>query len=71
MVCESLNSIDIEACVKVKKIPLCLGRENVQPSLPAVKSIYIFNSKEWWESLEWENPDDKIVLLPFLTCYEL
>ncbi|GLT74376.1 hypothetical protein SLA2020_461790 [Shorea laevis] len=65
MVCESLNSINIHLCSKVKRIPLCLGRENGQP-LPAVKSICIFNPKKWWESLEWENPDDKIVLLPFL-----
>ncbi|GKV04868.1 hypothetical protein SLEP1_g16966 [Rubroshorea leprosula] len=71
MVCESLNSIKINSCLKVKRIPLCLGRENEQPSLPAVESIYIFDSKEWWESLEWENPDDKIVLLPFLKYIEL
>ncbi|GLT90501.1 hypothetical protein SLE2022_084290 [Rubroshorea leprosula] len=70
MVCESLNSINIHACVKVKRIPLCLVRENAQPSLPSVKYIYIFNSKKWWESLEWENPDDKIVLLPFLKYIE-
>ncbi|GKV27427.1 hypothetical protein SLEP1_g36600 [Rubroshorea leprosula] len=66
MICESLNSIHIETCVKVKRIPLCLGRENAQPSLPAVKYIHIENPKEWWESLEWVNPDDKIVLLPFV-----
>ncbi|GLT47607.1 hypothetical protein SLA2020_212930 [Shorea laevis] len=66
MVCESLNSITILTCSKVKRIPLCLGRENAEPSLPAVKFIYIKNPKEWWESLEWENPDDKIVLQPFL-----
>ncbi|GKV48842.1 hypothetical protein SLEP1_g55633 [Rubroshorea leprosula] len=68
MVCESLNSININACLKVKRIPLCLGRENAQPSLPAVKYISIFNPKKWWESLEWENPDDKNVILPFLQC---
>ncbi|GKV46890.1 hypothetical protein SLEP1_g53850 [Rubroshorea leprosula] len=66
MVCESLNRIAIEFSSKVKRIPLCLGRENAQPSLPAVESIYISNPTEWWESLEWENPDDKIVLLPLL-----
>ncbi|GLT90489.1 hypothetical protein SLE2022_084190 [Rubroshorea leprosula] len=66
MVCESLKSISIDVCVELKRIPLCLGRENAQPSLPAVKYIYIENPKEWWESLEWENPEDKIVLLPFL-----
>ncbi|GLT27946.1 hypothetical protein SLA2020_029090 [Shorea laevis] len=66
MVCESLNSIKINVCVKVKRIPFCLGRKNTQPSLPAVECISILNPKKWWESLEWENPDDKIVLLPFL-----
>ncbi|GKV52814.1 hypothetical protein SLEP1_g59374 [Rubroshorea leprosula] len=71
MVCESLNRIKINACVEVKRIPFCLRKENARPSLPAVKSIYIFNPKEWWESLEWENPDDKIVLLPFLQYDEL
>ncbi|GKV48847.1 hypothetical protein SLEP1_g55638 [Rubroshorea leprosula] len=71
MVCESLISIHIDTCVKVKRIPLCLGRENAQPSLPAVKSIYISNPNEWWESLQWENPDDKIVLLPFLKYNEI
>ncbi|GLT26873.1 hypothetical protein SLA2020_019130 [Shorea laevis] len=71
MVCESLSSINIYFCPKVKRIPLCLGRENVKPSLPAVKSIYIDNPNEWWESLEWENLDDKIVLLPFLKYNEL
>ncbi|GKV27423.1 hypothetical protein SLEP1_g36596 [Rubroshorea leprosula] len=63
MICESLNSIEILTCVKVNRIPLCLGREN---ALPAVKHISIFNPKKWWELLEWENPDDKNVLLPFL-----
>ncbi|GKV48838.1 hypothetical protein SLEP1_g55629 [Rubroshorea leprosula] len=66
MVCESLNKIKISHCPKVKRIPFCLGRENAQPSLPAVKSINIDNPNQWWNSLEWENPDDKIVLLPFL-----
>ncbi|GLT90468.1 hypothetical protein SLE2022_083980 [Rubroshorea leprosula] len=66
MVCESLNSITISFCWKVKRIPFCLKREIAEPSLPTVKYIYISNPKEWWDSLEWENPYDKIVLLPFL-----
>ncbi|GKV40423.1 hypothetical protein SLEP1_g48070 [Rubroshorea leprosula] len=69
MACESLNSINISFCPKVKRIPLCLGRENAQPSLLDGKFIYIDNPKEWWESLEWENPDE-IVLVPFLKYYE-
>ncbi|GKV27451.1 hypothetical protein SLEP1_g36623 [Rubroshorea leprosula] len=70
MVCESLNSIKISTSMKVKRIPFCLRRKNTQPSLPAVKCISILNPKKWWESLEWENPDDKIVLLPFLKYNE-
>ncbi|GLT32644.1 hypothetical protein SLA2020_072970 [Shorea laevis] len=66
MICDSLNSIFINVCDKVKRIPLRLGRENGQPSLPVMKEIHIQNPKEWWESVEWENPDDKNVLLPFL-----
>ncbi|GLT57121.1 hypothetical protein SLA2020_301130 [Shorea laevis] len=66
MVCESLNNIQISSCMNVKRIPFCLGRENGQPSLHAVKYIFIQNTKQWWESVEWENPDDKNALLPFL-----
>ncbi|GKV51096.1 hypothetical protein SLEP1_g57771 [Rubroshorea leprosula] len=66
MACDSLNSIYIIDCPKVKRIPLCLGRENGQPSLAAMKEIYIESKKKWWESLEWENPDDEYVFLPFI-----
>ncbi|GKV46162.1 hypothetical protein SLEP1_g53171 [Rubroshorea leprosula] len=66
MACDSFNSIYISNCPKVKRIPLCLGRENGQPSLAAMKEIHIQNPKEWWESLEWENPDDESILLPFI-----
>ncbi|GLU08534.1 hypothetical protein SLE2022_254410 [Rubroshorea leprosula] len=66
MACDSLNSIHIGNCPEVKRIPLCFGRENGQPSLAAMKQIHIENPKEWWESLEWENPEDKDVLRPFI-----
>ncbi|GLT32649.1 hypothetical protein SLA2020_073000 [Shorea laevis] len=66
MVCDSLNSIVISQCETVKRIPFCLGRDGCPFSLPAVKYISIFNPKEWWESVEWENPDNKNVLVHFL-----
>ncbi|GKV44992.1 hypothetical protein SLEP1_g52127 [Rubroshorea leprosula] len=69
MACDSLNSIYISNCPEVKRIPLCLGRENGQPSLAAMKGIYIKNPKEWWESLEWENPEDKYVLLRYIKYF--
>ncbi|GKV51092.1 hypothetical protein SLEP1_g57768 [Rubroshorea leprosula] len=61
MDCDSLNSICIKNCPEIRRIPLCLGRENRQPALPAIK-VEIYNPKEWWESVEWENPNDKNVL---------
>ncbi|GKV45002.1 hypothetical protein SLEP1_g52137 [Rubroshorea leprosula] len=66
MVCESLNAFEIRRCEKVKRIPFYLGRENGQPSFPAVEIILISNPKEWWEWVEWENPYDKNSLQPFL-----
>ncbi|GLT81326.1 hypothetical protein SLA2020_527160 [Shorea laevis] len=66
MVCDSLNYFSIGDCKKVKRIPFCLGRENGQPSLLAIEKIFIKNPEKWWESVEWENPDDKNVLLPLL-----
>ncbi|GKV51094.1 hypothetical protein SLEP1_g57770 [Rubroshorea leprosula] len=51
MDCVSLDSICIKNCPKVKRIPikripLCLGRENGLPALPAIK-VEIYNPKEW------------------------
>ncbi|GKV27467.1 hypothetical protein SLEP1_g36640 [Rubroshorea leprosula] len=60
-----LRILELQSLPELKRICPERGWENAQPSLPAVKSICIFNPKRWWESLEWENPDDKIVLQPF------
>ncbi|GKV02982.1 hypothetical protein SLEP1_g15352 [Rubroshorea leprosula] len=68
MVCDSLEKIGIVECPKLKRIPLCLpllpDGELCPP--PSFRRIYT-KSREWWESLVWDNPSTKDILLPFLT----
>ncbi|KAK7857011.1 hypothetical protein CFP56_019748 [Quercus suber] len=67
ILCDSLNSIEIEECPKLKRLPLSLRRINGQlSSLPS--SLQIKIEKERWELLEWDNHDMKMVLEP---CCEL
>ncbi|GKV32572.1 hypothetical protein SLEP1_g41166 [Rubroshorea leprosula] len=65
MVCDSLESIWINHCKCLRRIPLSLPLvDNAQPSPPpSLKKISI-NPEEWWESLEWDHPNAKEVLRP-------
>ncbi|XP_034891447.2 probable disease resistance protein At4g27220 [Populus alba] len=68
LICNALKEIRIVKCEKLMRMPICLPLlENGEPSPPPfLEDIYI-NSKEWWESLvEWEQPNAKDVLRPFL-----
>ncbi|PNS89989.2 hypothetical protein POPTR_019G020500v4 [Populus trichocarpa] len=70
VICDSLEYIEVDTCEKLERFPICLPLlENGQPSpLPSLRSIAIY-PKEWWESLaEWEHPNAKDVLLPFV-CF--
>uniref|UniRef100_A0A6N2KAG6 Uncharacterized protein n=1 Tax=Salix viminalis TaxID=40686 RepID=A0A6N2KAG6_SALVM len=67
LICDSLEGIDVRHC-ELKRMPICLPLlENGQPSPPAsLKVIWIY-PKEWWEStVEWEHPNAKDVLRPFV-----
>ncbi|GKV34481.1 hypothetical protein SLEP1_g42852 [Rubroshorea leprosula] len=57
LVCDSLKTLLIGDCPMLKRVPL-------SPS-PSLKEIKV-SSKESWESLEWEHPNAKDVLLPFV-----
>jgi len=48
-------------------MPLCLPvLDNGRPSPPpSLEEIYV-DPKEWWESVEWDHPNSKDALLPFL-----
>ncbi|GKV02979.1 hypothetical protein SLEP1_g15350 [Rubroshorea leprosula] len=71
MWCDSLEEIVIAGCPKVKRIPLHLPLlpDGVLCSPPSLTKIYM-KSKECWESLVWDNPSTKDILLPFLDLEE-
>ncbi|GKV33671.1 hypothetical protein SLEP1_g42147 [Rubroshorea leprosula] len=65
MVCDSIEEIWIIGCPELKRMPVQLPLlDNGQPSPPPrLREIIIDESKEWWESVEW---DHKYLLQPFL-----
>ena len=63
ILCDSLNSIEIYKCPKLKRLPLSLHLiDGERSSLPS--SLQIKIEKERWESLEWDNHEMKMVLEP-------
>ncbi|GKV31696.1 hypothetical protein SLEP1_g40367 [Rubroshorea leprosula] len=69
MVCNSIEKITISVCPELKRIPVQLPQlDNGQPSPPPhLREIKIReSSKEWWESVEWDHPNAKNLLQPFL-----
>ena len=68
LICDSLERIEISNCEKLRRLPICLPLlENDQPSPPpSLKNITAY-PEEWWESVvEWEHPNAKDVLRPFV-----
>ncbi|GLT31091.1 hypothetical protein SLA2020_058540 [Shorea laevis] len=66
MICDSIEQIVIWKCGELKRIPVQLPLlDNGEPSPPpSLEGIWIDEeSKEWWESVEW---DHKNLLQPFL-----
>ena len=71
LICDSLQLIQVTNCEKLKRMGICLPLlENGQPSPPpSLKKIKIYPD-EWWETVvEWEHPNAKDVLLPFV-CFQ-
>ncbi|XVF18898.1 hypothetical protein REPUB_Repub11eG0063100 [Reevesia pubescens] len=67
MVCDSLEILAIDYCEKLKRIPLYLplfedGRPSPPPSLQEIR----VTPKQSWENMEWDHPDAKSLLQPFL-----
>jgi len=64
----SIEDTTVRCCKKLKRIPICLPLlENGQPSPPpSLAKIHAY-PKEWWETVvEWEHPNAKDVLRPFV-----
>ncbi|GKV38360.1 hypothetical protein SLEP1_g46276 [Rubroshorea leprosula] len=67
LICDSIKSLEIGNCEKLKRIPLHLSSlDNGQP--PSLKRIEV-DTKEHWESLEWHQSNAKDVLLPSVYFY--
>ncbi|GKV45799.1 hypothetical protein SLEP1_g52843 [Rubroshorea leprosula] len=63
LICDSINGLLIQNCKKLKRIPLNLSSlDNGQP--PSLKQIEL-DTKERWESLEWDQSNAKDVLSTF------
>ncbi|GLT94922.1 hypothetical protein SLE2022_126330 [Rubroshorea leprosula] len=64
LICDSLQLLTIRDCKELKRIPLHLPQlDNAQPN-PLLKRISV-SPKEWWELLEWNQPNAKDTLSPF------
>ncbi|GKV13104.1 hypothetical protein SLEP1_g24171 [Rubroshorea leprosula] len=71
LICDSIQSLTISECEKLKRIPLNFPLlDNTQSSHPpSLKEIVVF-PKEWWESLEWDHPNAKDILFPFCKVWK-
>jgi disease resistance protein RPS2 len=68
LICDSLKEIRIVKCKMLKRMGICLPLlENGEPSPPpSLRRIEVY-PEEWWESVvEWEHPNAKDVLRPFV-----
>ncbi|GLU24209.1 hypothetical protein SLE2022_401610 [Rubroshorea leprosula] len=65
LICDSIESLRIAHCEKLKRIPLNFALlDNAQSSHPPSLKKITVGPKEWWESLEWDHPNAKDILLP-------
>ncbi|XP_058106510.1 disease resistance protein SUMM2-like [Magnolia sinica] len=59
LICPSLINIAIMSCHRLKKIPLSLGNST------SYVVGNVVGSKDWWDALEWDDPNTKSLLQPF------
>ncbi|XVF78218.1 hypothetical protein PTKIN_Ptkin14bG0112600 [Pterospermum kingtungense] len=70
IICDSVEQIDIIECPKLKRIPLKLPlREDGQPSPPPSLKEITISSEEWWELVEWDYPNAKSLLEPYVKIW--
>ncbi|TYJ48211.1 hypothetical protein E1A91_A01G045000v1, partial [Gossypium mustelinum] len=67
MVCNSLRKIEVSECTNLKRMPLSIPLfQDTDQSVPCAHpfEVICIYPKEWWESVEWDYPKAKEVLLP-------
>ncbi|GLT84559.1 hypothetical protein SLE2022_027830 [Rubroshorea leprosula] len=66
LICDSIQSLEITGCKKLKRIPLNFPLlDNAQSSHPPSLKEIVVLPKQLWESLEWDHPNAKDILAPF------
>ncbi|KAE9447061.1 hypothetical protein C3L33_21063, partial [Rhododendron williamsianum] len=69
MVCPSIEVVDIVKCPMLRRLPLSLHMDSDQATTPpALKNIIA--RKEWWESLEWDDPLTKTKFQPYFKDFK-
>ncbi|TYI96116.1 hypothetical protein E1A91_D01G047800v1 [Gossypium mustelinum] len=69
MVCNSLRNIEVSKCTNLKRMPLHIPLfQDTDQSVPSAHPLKVIriHPKKWWESVEWDYPNAKEVLLPWL-----
>ncbi|XP_021744826.1 probable disease resistance protein At4g27220 [Chenopodium quinoa] len=65
---DHIENITIIMCPLVKKLPLSFPLlDDGQPAAAPLSLKMIMVEKEWWEKLEWDNPDSAYLLQPLVT----
>ncbi|PIA26006.1 hypothetical protein AQUCO_10100006v1 [Aquilegia coerulea] len=64
LICDSLDSVSVQNCSELKRLPQFKGKE--QSILSPASLIEIIGSTEWWDSLEWDPAYPQNILQPFL-----
>ncbi|XP_054790978.1 probable disease resistance protein At4g27220 [Prosopis cineraria] len=68
--CNSLRTIEVVGCIALKKLPLGLfGVEAGQQISPSTTLQEIICENEWWQSLQWDQPEAENLLRPRLVGY--
>ncbi|XP_054777258.1 probable disease resistance protein At4g27220 isoform X2 [Prosopis cineraria] len=68
--CNSLRTIEVEDCDALNKLPPGLfGAEAGQQISPSATLQQITCTYTWWQSLQWDQPEAKILLQPYLVNY--
>ncbi|XP_028766523.1 probable disease resistance protein At4g27220 [Neltuma alba] len=69
--CDSLRTIEVFRCGALNKLPLGLfGIEEGQQISPSTTTLeQISCETEWWESLQWDQPQAKHLLQPYLVVH--
>ncbi|TMW83181.1 hypothetical protein EJD97_002601 [Solanum chilense] len=65
MTCGSIQRVTVSLCGKLKRLPFTLPLRNGQPSAPP-ELEYIRMSEKSWKTLDWDHPQYKNVLHPFV-----